>query len=247
MSCLPRWMPIAAILLGLAGALGAESPSPPPALTLTAAQIVQEMEHRNELRLEELRRYTARRHYEVSYKGFGARLDAKMEVEVVYDALSGKTFRIVSQSGSKLLTDKVLKRLIEAEKAASADPSSCALAPSNYNFSLAGAEPVDGRPAYVLNVEPLTENKLLYRGRVWVDAADFAVVKVDARPARNPSAWIGNTRIYHTYARTGGFWLPQENRSESKIRIGGAAVLTIDYGAYQIQGDTLSAAALSAR
>ena len=29
-------------------------------------------------------------------------------------------------------------------------------------------------------------------------------------------------------------WLPHQNRSESKIRVGGTAVLTIDYGVYPI-------------
>jgi hypothetical protein len=242
MSCLQRWTSIAAVFVCLTGALRAESPSAAATSTLTSAQIVGQMESRNQSRQDELRHYTALRHYEVTYRGFGARLDAKMEVAVTYDALAGKTFRIVSQSGSKLLVDRVLKRLVQTEKEAAGDQSSSALSPSNYSFNLAGAEPVDGRPAYILSVEPLTENKLLYRGRVWVDAADFAVVKIDAEPARNPSAWIASTRINHTYSKTGGFWLPQQNRSESKIRIGGTAVLTIDYGAYRIQGEMLRAA-----
>jgi hypothetical protein len=32
----------------------------------------------------------------------------------------------------------------------------------------------------------------------------------------------------------GGFWLPQQNRSETKVRIGGTAVMRIDYGAYRV-------------
>jgi hypothetical protein len=96
---------------------------------------------------------------------------------------------------------------------------------------------LDGRPAYILAVEPLTPNRLLYRGKIWVDAADFAVVKIEAEPAKNPSVWIARTHISHTYARNSGFWLPAENRSESKIRIGGTAVLTIDYGRYRFDSE----------
>lgn len=215
-----------------AGALpdDATAPSTP---SLTSAQIVREMERRNQDRVEALKHYTAVRHYEVNYKGLGANLGAKMEVEVRFDATDGKTFRIVSQSGSKLLLDKVLKRLVDTEKEAASSQNASALTPGNYTFTLAGTESVNGRPAYVLSVEPLTQNKLLYRGKVWIDAADFALVKIDAEPAKNPSFWISKTRIQHTYARNGGFWLPEQNRSESKIRIGGAAVLTIDYGVYQ--------------
>jgi hypothetical protein len=247
MTCLQRRIRIAAVLVCLAGVLRAEDSNAPGSPTLTCAQIVQQMQRYNESRLEELRHYTGVRDYEVTYKGFGARLDAKMEVEVAYDAQSGKTFRIVSQSGSKLLIDKVLKRLIETEKDAAGDQSSSALSPSNYRFSLVGTEAVNGRQAYILGVEPLTSSKLLYRGRIWVDCADFAVVKIDAEPAHNPSAWIAGIRIHHTYSKTSGFWLPAENRSESKVRLGGTAVLTIGYSAYQVQSETLRAAALSAR
>ena len=67
-----------------------------------------------------------------------------------------------------------------------------------------------------------------------MDAADFALAKVEAEPAKNPSFWISRTRIQFTNAKRGDFWLPEKNRSETKVRIGGTAVLTIDYGVYQI-------------
>lgn len=67
-----------------------------------------------------------------------------------------------------------------------------------------------------------------------MDAADFAVARIEVEPAKNPSVWISSSNIENTYAATDGVWLPQKNRSESKIRIGGTAVLTIDYGTYQV-------------
>ena len=70
----------------------------------------------------------------------------------------------------------------------------------------------------------------LYRGKIWVDAAEVAVVKVKAEPAKNPSFWIMRPQITYTSAKTGGFWLPEFNRSETKVRVGGTAVFTIDYG-----------------
>ena len=234
-----RWAPVAAaVFLCVAGAVHAEDGNAPSTAALNSAQIVQQMERNNQSRSDELKHYTAVRHYQVGYKGFGAKLGATMDVEVSYDAPAEKDFRIVSQSGSKILIDKVLKRLLETEKEAAGKLSASALTPANYSFTLEGNEAVDGRPAYILSVEPLTDNKLLYRGKIWVDAADFAVVKIAAEPARNPSVWIAKTKIDHTYAKTGGFWLPEENRTESKIRIGGTAVLTIDYGTYKIQTET---------
>ena len=220
-------------------------PSDPATLTstrpaLSSTQIVDEMVRHNQARADELRHYQSTRTYQVEYKGL-ARIAARMVVEADYDAVNGKTFRIVSQSGNGLLLDKVLKRLLETEKDAAKDKNANALTPANYRFKLTGIEALDGRPAYVFEVEPLTNNKLLYRGRIWVDAADFALAKVEAAPAKNPSFWISSTAIHHQYVRTDGFWLPAQNRSETKVRLGGTAVLTIDYGTYQVTPGSPSA------
>ncbi|MGA2909307.1 MAG: hypothetical protein ABSE36_16515 [Terracidiphilus sp.] len=213
----------------------ARANTPAPA-TLPLAQILASMEHHDQIQREGLKHYRAVRQYHVEYRGF-AKLEANMEVEVDFDATSGESFHILSQSGSKILGEKVLKRAMDSEKEASEDRGATALTPANYRFQLQGSESLDGRPAYILSAEPLTESKFLYRGRIWVDATDFAVAKIEAAPAKNPSFWISRTLIRYTSAKTGNFWLPQRSRSESKIRIGGTAVLAIDYGAYQINSD----------
>ncbi len=104
------------------------------------------------------------------------------------------------------------------------------------NSSFLGPKPVEGRPAYILAVQPITDSKFLYRGKIWVDASDFAVVQIKAEPAKNPSFWIQRPQITYTSIKTGDFWLPTSNRSETKVRIGGTAIFTIDYGTYQIDG-----------
>jgi hypothetical protein len=204
---------------------------------LNSAQIVDEMQRHNQARTEALRHVKSMRQYHAEYKGFSTTIQASMEVEYNYDSAAGKTFRIVSQSGSKFLCEKVLKRAVESEKEASQDKGATALTAANYRFHLAGSESLGGRPAYVLEVEPLVESKFLYRGKIWVDAADFALVKIEATPAKNPSFWISRTLIHQTFAKTGDFWLPERNRSETKVRIGGTAVFTIDYGTYQIESN----------
>ncbi len=201
---------------------------------LTSSEIVDQMLLHNRARADGLKHYESLRHYEVNYTGYALHLDAKLTVEADYDAVSGKTFRVVSQSGSSLLVDKVLKRLVESEKEAQRDKKANDLTPANYKFQLTGVENVGDRPAYILDVKPLVDSKYLYRGKIWVDTADFAVAKIEAQPAKNPSLWISSTAINHQYIKTDGFWLPAQNRSESKIRVGGTAVLTIDYGTYQV-------------
>jgi len=229
-------MSLAGLLWAFASATAiAQAPTPTTATdpNLTAAQIVTEMEGHNLARATALKHFHSVRHYSVEYRGFSTKVAAQMEVEADYDSASGKTFHIVSQSGSKLLIDKVLKRLLDSETEAQKQHSSD-LNSANYSFQLTGTENVAGRPAYVLEVEPLTDNKYLYRGKIWVDRADFAVARIEAAPAKNPSFWISSTAIHHRYTKTGEFWLPAQNESDTDVRVGGKAVLTIDYGTYEV-------------
>lgn len=214
---------------------------------ISAAQIADQMQTHDQQRALALRNYKTLRHYEVHYLGFARKVEARMDVEVDFDAASGKHLEIVSQSGSKFLLDKVLKRAVDSEKEASQDKRSTALTTANYRFQLVGRETVAGRLAYILVVEPLTPSKFLYRGKVWVDAADFAMVKMETEPAKSPSFWISRTQIHYTGVKTDGFWMPQEVRSETSVRVGGVAVLTINYGNYQIASNHLLDTALQAR
>lgn len=223
-------------------------PAPPPAILsaaapvlteaapgITADGIVQLLAEHNRLRADELKGYTDRRRYSVTYHGFAANLQATMVVDATYDAPSTKEFHIVSESGSKLLATHVLRKLLETEQQAARDPAEAALTPENYAFTLLGMSSAGGRPCYVLQVEPKSHAPLLYRGQVWIDAQDYAVARIEAEPARNPSFWIKGTHIHHVFSRSGPFWLPDSNESVSEVRVGGSAVLTIDYGVYRTE------------
>ena len=219
----------------------AESTATLAASRLSVDDIVQKLADSEKKRAADLKGYTEQRTYSVSYQGFPKNMTATLEVAVTYSAPASKQFRIISQTGSKMLADHVLKKLLEAEQESAADPSRTAPTSANYSFTLLGQKVVDGRPCYVLQVQPRTSSRLLYRGTIWVDADDFAVAKIDATPAHNPSFWIRGTRIHHVNAKTGEFWLPEHNESDTDVRLGGRATLTIDYGAYKMDPADLHA------
>jgi hypothetical protein len=87
---------------------------------------------------------------------------------------------------------------------------------------------------YVLTLSPRKKNKFLYQGKIWVDANDFAVVRIEAEPCENPSLWIKKTKIEHNYMKVNGFWLPSSDHTQSEMRMGGSADLFIEYRDYQV-------------
>jgi hypothetical protein len=203
---------------------------------LTVDQVVEKLQERNAERAAALDQYKATRVYRMQYRGFPSARDAEMVVNVDYHAPNSKQFQVVSQTGSKFIIDRVFNKLLDGEQEASNEENRrhTALSTENYDFTLAGYESTPGGAQYVLNLLPKTKNKFLYRGQIWVDAKDFAVVRIKGEPAKNPSFWIKKTDVEHKYVKVNNFWLPSENHTESVIRLGGVATLSIEYKDYKV-------------
>ncbi|MBZ5616042.1 MAG: hypothetical protein LAO23_18715 [Acidobacteriia bacterium] len=241
------------LVAALAGAFaaGADSPPLPPSITtapLSVDQVVNNLARRDAERAQALGHYESIRVYRLTYIGFPGNREAEMTVEAAYDSPSTKRFQIISQSGSNLIISRVFKRLLESEKEA-AEPEMHArtlLNRDNYDLALIGFEPSEPGGQYVLAVYPKTRSKYLYRGKVWVDGTDFAVTRIDAEPAQNPSFWTKKSEIHHEYMKVQDFWLPRRNESVSYIRLGGRATLTIEYKDYRVRDSRLSGNAAKA-
>jgi hypothetical protein len=210
-------------------------PAIEPRSALAAEQVVNNLVQRNLTRAQGLAGYQGTRTYRLEYQGFPGSRSAEMVVDVRYESPGTKEFTIRSETGSKMLIDRVLKKLLQSEKEALAEEnvSRTALNRDNYKFAQVGYESTPTGALYVLSIEPRTKNKFLYRGRIWVDAEDFAVVRLQGEPVKNPSFWTKDTKIEATYVKVSDFWFPASNRSTSSIRLGGHAYLTIDYKDYR--------------
>ena len=244
-----RPMSLAAILsifalLALPASARAADGLPAPSVSSAAAagarlsgdQVVDSLIRRNLERAHALQHSTATRLYHLAYHGFPGDREAGMTVEATYDRPSTKNFRVLEQHGSKLILDRVFKKLLEGEREA-ADPamsSRTQLNRDNYEFALVGYEPAARGGQYLLQVTPRNPGKYVYRGKIWVDATDFAVTRIEAEPAQNPSFWTKKSEIHHEYVKVQGFWVPARNESVSYIRLGGRATLTIEYKDYHI-------------
>ena len=234
---LPIFFSLLAGLFWVAGAR-AQTSSPREVLEprLNLSQVLDRLVAKNAERADALEKYQGRRVYSLVYTGFPKSFEGEMVVDMMYEAPATKQFKIVSQSGSQWIIDRVLKRLLDAEQEALTEENRERVALNSHNYDFSGFDHQDSPDncSYVLSVQPKVPSKLLYVGKVWVDSKDFAVCRIEAEPAKNPSFLIRKTDIHHTYVKIGDFWLPSENQSVSSIRGGGRAVLTIKYENYEI-------------
>jgi len=219
-------MPMLPTLFLLAVMQGDPSPS------LTAPEIVERMVQADNDRLAALAGYSGVRHYRFENKKSGKTAEVTVRMSCGSDGI--KTFEVVSESGSGFVRSHILHKMIEAETESSekGERKDSRIIPENYEFRLVGMEDSDGRPSYVLEIDPKKPSKFSIRGRIWVDAQDFAIARIEGRPARNPSFWIRSAKVEQRYGRTGQFWLPALNHSVAQARIFGSTEVVIEYSDY---------------
>ena len=204
----------------------------PPAVS-TAGDVVARMITHDRDRQNMLHGYTAMRRYVLENRSHHKR--AEMLVRMAYERDGSKQFEVVSMDGWGGAQKHVFPRLLEAESEAARPDlvERSRINPENYTFELAGTESVRGRPAYVMAIEPKTPNKYLTRGRIWVDAQEYAVLRVEGEPAKNPSFWFKSVHFVHNYDKTGSFWFAASDHSVTNVRIFGATEMTIEYFDYK--------------
>lgn len=205
------------------------------ATPLSADEVIARVVEMNAARAKALENYSSVRSYHLECHCLSHK-KADMLVRVDYQAPNKKEFTILSESGSGAVRNKVFKKLLEAEQE-STNPENqqrSAITLENYAFATADYQKTQASEIYVLNAQPRNKNKFLFRGRIWVDGKDFAITRVEGEPAVNPSWWTVRTDFKRSYEKVGNFWLPESNESTTKVRIFGTAVLTINYGDYQV-------------
>jgi outer membrane lipoprotein-sorting protein len=203
---------------------------------LSVDEIVSRLQEKNHEREMALRKFQCTRVYSVKYQGILGTREAEAVVTFNYASPGDREFTVVSETGSKFILEHVIKGLLEGEKESGTEENRkrTAMNASNYNFTLDEDETAREATQYVLNVSPKNDNKFLYRGKIWVDARDFALTRIDAEPAKSPSFWVKRSDVHHRYEKVDDFWLPAENKTESWIRLGGHALLSIEYKQYKI-------------
>jgi len=204
---------------------------------LTGDDIIGKMLERNRLRNEQLQRYSAMRTYEI--RNLEGKVAAQAVVRVDYEAPDKKTFNKTSEKGSGIVRHLVFDRLIQSEGESSAgrEHHNSAITTVNYTFLFVGAEEAGPFHCFVLEATPKRKDKYLFEGKIWIDAEDFAIVKIAGHPAKKPSFWINRADFVRQYQRIDGFWLPCRDGTSVEVRMYGRRVFTVDHQQYVINAD----------
>jgi len=204
---------------------------------MTGDELFAKLLEHNQIRDARLRQYRARRTYEVTNdKG---KIYAQEVVRVDYQAPDQKSFHTESEEGSRLVRDMVLKRLIESESETSSGRAhhDSSIRPANYEFSLLGEQDVGPYHCLVVGATPKRKDKYLFEGKVWIDAQDYAIVRIAGQPAKSLSFWITRADFVRQYEKIGEFWLPVQDVTLVHVRMNGKKILTIQHRDYVVNDD----------
>jgi hypothetical protein len=213
----------------------------------TGDEVVARMMARDSERQAALHGYTAARRYVLENQRHHKRAEMLVHMTCLRDG--SKQFETISETGWGGARKHVFPRLLEAETEASRPDlrERSRLIPENYVFEMVGTEYVDERPAYVIAIAPKTPNKYLMQARIWIDADEYAIVRIEGKPAKNPSFWTKSVHFVHKYEKRGSFWFPVSDRSVTDVRIFGSTEVTIEYFDYAPNTSALSASRESVR
>ena len=205
---------------------------PPEPPTTTADEVMAKVFVRDRQREKLSQGYAGQRRYVFDNEKWHKH--AELLVAIQGDPDGSKHFEVLSEEGWKSANKRVLRKMLDSE-AETSRPTvrpKTLLTPENYAFSLLQTDLVEGRPTYVIGVAPKRQDKYLFEGRIWVDGLDYAVVRCEGKPARNPSFWMRSIHFVHEYQKTSDFWFPHTTESVTEARIFGKTDVTIHYFDY---------------
>src|ERR1700722_15180133 len=130
------------------------APAGAAAQGLTADEIVTRMMAHDRERQTALDGYGSERTYRMEYQGPVGERRAEMVVRMEFSEPDRKRFTVLSESGSTIFCNQVLRRLLEGEQEGALEQNHqrAMLSPANYRLTLVGTEVVDGSNAWVLDV-----------------------------------------------------------------------------------------------
>jgi outer membrane lipoprotein-sorting protein len=210
-----------------------------PAQQIDGAAVVRGVDASVQARIEGIAGYTVTEHYAVYRNNDEVHPVAEMTVKTVYKKETGKSYTILSQSGSEIIRRLVLGTVLDNEKRLNlpGNREGAWLTSANYEMKLkpGGIQLLDGRDCLVLGISPKRKAPNLIEGTLWVDAKDYSIIQIQGTASKSPSMFTGPTQMMRQYTNVNGFAMATHARAVSNSSLFGQTIVKIDYQGYEIQ------------
>jgi outer membrane lipoprotein-sorting protein len=204
-----------------------------------SASIIRLVDAAVKARVDHVAAYTVTEHYTVYRSHDETHPVAEMAVKTEYRKETGKSYTILSQSGSEFIRNHVLKTVLDREKTLNLPGIREAswLTSANYEMKLkpGGIQRLDGRDCLALAITPRRKAANMIEGTLWVDARNGEIVRLEGSATQSPSIFTGPAQVMRQYVSVNGFGMATQARAVSDSFLLGQTVVTIDYRDYQIQ------------
>jgi len=226
-------VPLAAVVLCLSQAVSAFAQVP------DVFTVIRGVDSSVKDRLDRLAGYTVTEHYAVFRGHDTSKPTAEMLVRTTYRKEAGKSYEILSQSGSSLWRNEVLKTLLENEQRMSrpGNVETALINSSNYEMKLDNnpAQMLNGRQCLVLDITPRRKSQYLFKGQLWVDAHDYAIVQLKGTAAKSAIFIANAAEVTRQYAEVENLPMATHAEAVSGSALLGQTVVKVDYSGYQMQ------------
>ena len=210
-----------------------------PAQAPDAASIIRQTDDAVAARFNTVLGFTDTEHYAVYRGSDETHPAAEMTVTDNYKKGSGKTYTILSQSGSSIIQRFGLKPLLDNEQEINLPDNveKSWFTSTNYEMKLRPGGPVqlNGRSCYILDIIAKHKAPNLIDGSMWVDVRDGTLVQIDGTATEAASIFSGPAHMMRQYANINGVSMAMHARAESNSTLFGRTVVTIDYSNYHLQ------------
>ncbi len=210
-----------------------------PAQQLDSASVIQQVDSAVKARNDNVVGYTDTEHYAVYRSNDETHPVAEMTVITTYQKATGKSYAIVSQTGSEIIQKLVLAKILDNEKHLNQPGirEGAWITSDNYDMKQAqsGIQLLDGRHCLILTLIPKRKASFLIEGTLWVDSTDGSIVQVQGITSGTSSLFTGPTQVMRQYANASGFPEATHLKAVSNSLMFGQTIVKIDYRDYHTQ------------
>jgi hypothetical protein len=206
---------------------------------LDSASVIQGVDASVKARIDNVLSYSVTEHYAIFRNHDETHPVAEMTVKTVYRKNQGKSYTILSQSGSALVRSQVLGSILDSEKRMSLPGTreTALVNSANYEMKLnpERRQLLDGRDSLAITLIPKRDSQYLFKGTLWVDARDYSIVQLQGIAAKSHFFLTGPSEVSRQYANVSGYPMATHAKAVTNSSLLGQTVVKIDYLDYQIE------------